>query len=277
MGKLAQLRELGTDVLTGLRNQFLPCPQPVTFIHLPKCAGTSLKRALARCYQTPFLRRAADIQYPHIIQTALGGPRTSFEPAERIRIAQTAQVLALYFMTQGRPLVMGHLPFHRELYEPVMARRSFLTVLRDPTDRWISNYQNSLRDGARHPWRDLSLDEFLKTEYASYYGRSMATHLAGVQSDESSEDAWNLVKIAQENLHHFTLIGFVENLEDFVAACRAQLSLPLGRIPYYNRASQFGFQVQVTSAQRAQIDEFCAPDRAVFEYAQGLPQAVTPQ
>jgi len=141
--KWSQAREYSVDVFSALRNLLLPCPEPLTFIHLPKCAGTSLRRALARCYRVPTSRRIENVPLNQVIRAALSGPRVNFNLEERLQVWDTAERIGLYAMLSGAPLVMGHLPFNRHRYKAVLHKRKFITVLRDPVERWISNYRNS--------------------------------------------------------------------------------------------------------------------------------------
>ena len=198
--KWSQAREYSVDVFSALRNLVLPCPEPLTFIHLPKCAGTSLRRALARCYRVPTSRRIENVPHNQVIRAALSGPRVNFNLEERLQVWDTAERIGLYAMLSGAPLVMGHLPFNRHRYKAVLHKRKFITVLRDPVERWISNYRNSRRSDSRHPWQEQSLSEFLETEYARHYGSSMVTYLSGSRQIGDISCPEHLCAVAKENL-----------------------------------------------------------------------------
>ncbi|MDH3707215.1 MAG: sulfotransferase family protein, partial [Acidimicrobiia bacterium] len=107
--------------------------KPVVFFHVMKCGGTSVRAGLAQGI-------ADDPTGPDVFeldgQVALEAAGGRHPDNWRFRDS-----LLLYVLLAGEPkLVQGHFRY-RDRYVEYLDRCSFVTVLRNPVDRFISLYR----------------------------------------------------------------------------------------------------------------------------------------
>lgn len=231
---------------------------PVVFHHVPKCAGTSVSRALRFRYALS-QQSIASIATVDVLKLRAGHKSWSQE-RHAAEVRQLRLDLLHYFMWQGHAFIGGHVPFSRAAYQQYCGRYRFITVLREPEQRFVSHYFFNLnRD--HHAKITLPLDEYLETEDA----RRAASVYSEYFSSNSSPDE------AIRNLALFDLIGFVDQLDDFRMALKHTLgvTIPASRqraatVPTSERMAEFSPSV------RARITELCATDRRIYEAARAL-------
>ena len=160
-------------------------------VHIPKCAGTSFR---------------------HVLQ-GLYGERIRLNYGEIFSRAQARPAL----VPAGTACIHGH--FFADAFDDFYPKATFITWLRHPVERVVSNYEHFLRSP---DWRDdccralygqrLGLREFAELEWM----RNMATRY-----------------LADKSLAEFAFVGvaerFSESLHVFGAACGWPTDLPAPR------------------------------------------------
>ncbi len=181
------------------------------FVHLPKCAGTSLLKMLSKIGTQRFVVVAETQTKKDALQLL-----NSNIEKQNIDIGQL-DVIA------GRNIYYGmHLPFPRPPF--------YFTFLRDPIERFISHYSYLAKCATdqRNPsysmaskrivsdGRIISIQEFVEQEK----GRDILTRtLAAASSDEESGDSWwhpnpkTAADKAKWLLQQMRFIGFVDQFE----------------------------------------------------------------
>ncbi|WP_428246378.1 hypothetical protein [Ferrovibrio sp.] len=175
--------------------------------HIPKTAGTSLRRLAER-----FSPDAAFVYEPVL---ALGAPDLDFAKAFRARPAPS--------------LLMGHFSYgvHRLLgLEP-----RYATVLREPIARVVSLYR-FLKIDAASPFsaaaRGMSLQAFIASGITEMTNNHMCRMIAGIPPEPGCiiTDDW-LLGLALHNLErHFALVGTLEAMPGFMASLAQALHWP---------------------------------------------------
>ena len=234
------------------------------FMHVPKCGGTSVSEAL---YATvPLHHKIGILDSPAIrramaIQTLGQDDTTSFhdEGPRAPEIADFREKLVLMHMAHDCRLVHGHFLFSEAAWQQFGHAYRYVSILRDPMERTVSNYRMDRRTGVF----DGDFDAFLD----SPEGRRKARHMLrffGGQSEIADADTETLMQTARRNIDRFTLIGFLDDLPGF-ARDFADIFGARPAIAHYNRASDKG--LDLTPAQRTRLESLCAPDLALYRHA----------
>lgn len=112
-------------------------PRPIVFVHVPRCAGTSIVEAIRSECNVSNAGRIDPIRVRKAAELILGAddPDAFFTAYPALQ-----QYLLAYILKEGYSVVSGHLPAGTSLLEEFTHAHTFMTVLRDPVDRWISHY-----------------------------------------------------------------------------------------------------------------------------------------
>ena len=161
----------------------------VIFLHIPKAAGSTLNRVIAQ-------------NYP---------------PAAILKVGGKTDAALLGAVTGEVRLIAGHRPFgmHAQLTRPF----TYITVLRDPVERVLSQY-HFLKRVAEHPLqRALASGELSLRDYARQSPDSQTRYLAGSNTDDST-----LLEQAKTNLTtHFAVAGLTERFDETVVLLQRAL------------------------------------------------------
>ncbi|SFR09496.1 hypothetical protein [Poseidonocella sedimentorum] len=243
----------------------------VIFFHMPKCGGTSLSEALyatvplserigvldARSTRRAAAMMAACRDDPWLCHEDLGRGAEVFALRE---------ALALQHIAWDSALIHGHLLCSDRLEAFAHQRYGFVTLLRDPVERMVSNYLMARRAGIAPEDPDAYLDSPLARHHAQVYLR----YFSGLAEPGEVPQA---PRLAAERLARFDLIGFLDDLDGFAAAYRARFG-PALRIHSYNRAPSG--DSPFSASQMARASELCAEDVALFEAARAVAEAIAP-
>jgi len=185
----------------------------VFFPHVPKCAGTSV---------TSMIRESFDHMHSQSIdlhQSALAASSIGLD------IMAQRKALVAYWMANDRPsLISGHCHCPPSLTKEFSSRWNFITVLREPTDRWISEFVFNTYKPPGDSWarNTLPLSKFLDTEKAIQMGRTIASYFGAPDADDNEK-----VLTATTNLKMFTLVGFQTRLPEFQSKLSSMLNVVL--------------------------------------------------
>jgi len=236
--------------------------QRVVFHHVPKCAGTSVSRALRVRYalsQTsiaaPGTAAVIDEQYGKAGFTDL----THYNRVRRFRIE-----LMHYMMWKDVYFIGGHVPFNTVAYNHLGKGYRFITVLRDPVERFISEYR--FNRGRQHQAR---IDEELTDYVASPMGRRNAMKLCDYLSGADNltlDDPESLKKDAIANLNRFDVIGFTDAMETFEEMARGTLGIRV-KFGLENQGKPTSPSDSIPSSLLSQIRYLCRHDQEIYESA----------
>lgn len=234
-------------------------PSRVVFHHAPKCGGTSVGRALRKRYilsQTTVLPEAT------YAAEALLAPDAA--PSDlRQRTETLRERMLLYHLAAGVDCISAHVRFSEAAWRAYGDQVRFITMLRDPTARFLSHYRwsHGRPEGYAHIPEDF--ETFLESETAQHLGAFYVFFFSGLPPDADMRSADALAR-AQANLDRFHVVGFLDRLTEFKANVCDTVGVRL-RIGHENRAQS----PTLAGLERyeQQLAALTAPDRAFYDYA----------
>ncbi len=228
------------------------------FLHVPKCGGTSVDKALRRVYQ------GAGYRTEHL------DPFASLKAAElaNIRMRPCRDHLLYYHMAQKNMRYLGGHFSYSDTARAAFADWRYVTLLREPVTRWLSGYFYNKYKQGDHFRVATSLDTYLDSRQALVAGRLYAAKLT---SDLPIEEAGTDEAIEQAiaNLQRFDAVGLLERLPTFAQDCQALIGVPIP-VEHHNRSprSEAEQHEEVTGEALERIRALCAPDLRVYEAVQ---------
>ncbi|MBC8170677.1 MAG: sulfotransferase family 2 domain-containing protein [Anaerolineae bacterium] len=229
-------------------------PAKLIFLHIPKNAGMSIRQIVARQY--------------------IGQPVFVFGGDHR---QELQQFMALSQAERDAyQCIMGHIRYgvHQLWSDPA----TYITLLRDPVERTISNYyyiQRHAHHARNAHYRGVSLLEYAQKETR---GERQTRWLVGFRPDGVGEmygddhplpaDA---LEIAKEHLRtHFSVVGLVEEFDQTLLLL--QKALGWQNIYYARRNVNEGRprREQVPPETLEYIRQHSEPDVTLYQYARTL-------
>jgi hypothetical protein len=187
--------------------------QSIIFLHIPKAAGTTLNRIMERQFE------------PTAIFT-IDGSRTqeSIEEFKKLPKAQREKIRVL----------RGHM--HFGLHEHLPQPSTYITILRDPVDRTISNYYFVLRNPNHRlhyevKSRHMTLKDYVSSRVNPQLDNGQTRLLSGVEGRAFGECSTEMLEIAKKNLEEFfSIVGLVERFDETLILLKRAFGW---RIPFY--------------------------------------------
>jgi hypothetical protein len=240
---------------------------PVFFMHLPKCGGTSVAEAL---YATVPLqkrvgvidanatRRTAailhdDVNELHVQHDDLSNSKNVYNLREGMLINH---------MAWNSQMIHGHVLFSAIADRHFGYQYKYVTVLREPISRTLSNFAHTISSGMIAD----DFDAYLAGPMVRAHGLTFLRYFSGtpVLDKHSEEDA--LVK-AKSVLEKFSVIGFLDDLPKFCDDYKTALGVR-PRIGLYNQAK--GSTFQPSEAQLERLKRILRTEIAFWNYARRL-------
>ncbi|HTY55470.1 MAG TPA: sulfotransferase family 2 domain-containing protein [Candidatus Binataceae bacterium] len=227
--------------------------QPVIiFVHLPKCGGTTLFR---------------------LVEWEYSPTQVFFVDGRFYRWSYNRLIHSRADKLANMQVFQGHMPFG--LHKLLDAPATYMTMLREPVDRVISEYYYRI-NRLQHPYEDrwmkkLSLEEYVRTtpqhniQTKLLAGRhSGYDFLAGDCTEET-------LAVAKENLaQQFSLIGLTERFEESLALAKLAFGWKIEHFADFNITGKRPAKSSVAPAIRDLISEFYQYDVALYEHVVGL-------
>ncbi len=237
---------------------------PCVFMHVPKCGGTSISEAL---YATvPMHRRVGIIdamatrRATTLLHADSDTPLAYHDDLPNgMEVYNLREAFLLTHMAWQTELIHGHVIFSERAYKHFGDEYRYITLLREPIERTLSNFLGSVRGGMI----ENDLDEYLKSEIFRTQGLSMLRYFSGIHPIEPAQEQAALGQ-AKKNMALFSIVGFLDDLDDFAS----QFTDVFGRRPTiynYNR-SQVSHPI-LTPAQMTLFEKVLAPELELWQHA----------
>ncbi len=238
--------------------------QRVIFHHVPKCAGTSVSRALRIRYALSQISLSANATVELITAKDLTGNFDELTRWQEIR--RFRREFLHYFVLEDIYFIGGHISFSETVYHAAKNRYKFITVLRDPVERFISEYFFNL-NREHHAKITLSLSDYLETTQAKINANKFCDYFCGSE-EFFPNNAQNNLSHAKENILKFDIVGFTEKMEEFEKEVRSKLKIfvSFGK-QRVGKTSRSEISSIVTPELRTRIENLCSADIEFYEYA----------
>lgn len=244
----------------------------IVFLHLPKCGGTSIGAAIHDRYKT-FLPESG----PTLVNINAGG---SLQAAGKFygmdpyaddyhHILKYRECLLLYFLSlDSTKYIDGHFCFSDLAYQEFKDKYAFITVLRNPIERWISAFlYNRFRQDCSWKINDDLLG-YLESPRSRANGYEYVKKLHGNPGHCVDFTSAEAIDKAKTNLDKFAIVGFLENLADFKESFKTRfgVNLKIGRKNRGPKSTSYAKNI-ITDEIKERIRKICSPDLAVYQQA----------
>ena len=174
-------------------------PGQGVFLHIPKCGGTSVTRAINRKFAPEAIHHLAATRVSSKLELDLMSYREN--------------LLLYHLAKEDCRLVTGHYNWSDRAYRLFGDEWKFVTVLRHPVKKWLSQYYfNRYKDiPAQHFQIDMDIDEYMNSQEGRALGHDQVSKLSDLAITEP--DA--MLEAALENLDRFDVVGLTEHLDRF--------------------------------------------------------------
>lgn len=228
--------------------------ETIIFLHLPKCGGTTLNRIIEWEYPPS---RVFSVDPSFFRWSYYRMTRWPQSRLERIRVFK------------------GHMPFglHERLAHPA----SYITVLRDPVDRAVSEYYYALSRRI-HPqhrmMKKLTLEQYISTTpHANVQTKLIAGEYSGYDflAGECTEQTLDK---ARRNLDkHFAIVGLTERFDETLALTKLLLGWKVLQYADFNVTRGRPAKERISPDARALIQQRYRFDMELYAYATALFQS----
>lgn len=201
----------------------------VAFVHIAKCGGVSIDTALRSAFANPKQHRidrqstlAASLSsFPHKID--------DFDSACNFSEyhASTLQNTLYYYLGLNWQYVSGHVATNHQILSTYEHDYAFVTMLRDPVERFISNYifnklTNNMAIMPPNSISNTDTADSLITEANQILNSRRGWHMANTPTmcitgkfPNNANQAKELTSEFTDNLNRFKVVGFLSQLEMF--------------------------------------------------------------
>jgi hypothetical protein len=182
-----------------------------------------------------------------------------------VNLSELHAALLLYAM--GLPkngFISGHVPFCRAAADAFGEQWKFVTVLREPVSRFMSEYLYNRFKTSQHFRVEEGLEAYLDTADARRTSTQITNFLTG-RRDAYAAPTDRDVDAALDNLRRFTVVGFLDDLDRF-ADTMAERFGKRPAIRHVNRSpapAQDAHQA-LDYPTRQKITDLCAADVEIY-------------
>lgn len=263
MNKLSIIKTLVKALATK------PIDKKIFYVHIPKCGGTSLQKAITEKYGIQ-----AYLVPGHVFHLdAAASVRASDKLG--VDLLTYRNQLLYYAMTGKTHFISGHFNFNEEIANSFGQEWNFITMIREPVKKWLSKfYFNKYNADPNHVWKiNVSLEEFLNSDEAISYGSDYVTNILGKPDKALTVSGTDISKTISL-LEKFSIVGILEETDQFSTQFKNAFGSPI-YLTQANTSPAKARDKTITPEIEKKIRELCAPNLAIYNHFASKTTGVT--
>ncbi|WP_420935763.1 sulfotransferase family 2 domain-containing protein [Alteromonas sp. A081] len=231
------------------------------FTHVPKCAGSSLSSALLDGLYSPL------IKHSHLTVGIDGELALKASEITGIYDQKIRQVhIATYLASNKKVFVSGHCYATPALVQAFKENWNFITVLREPIDRFISEYVYNTYKKESWKKNTLTIDEYIAKDRMLKSGMTYARFFSGLDFQDIKNSPDFAVDLAIDNLKNYYKVGFLENLQVWVDELNSEFDAKI-KINHSNSSPNKPIVAEIYNdpSKIQRIRELCQIDLRIYD------------
>ncbi|WP_444889983.1 hypothetical protein [Microbulbifer sp. DLAB2-AA] len=236
--------------------QNYPPPPKIYFSHVPKCAGSSVYLSLKKDIYTPHRLGEFDIK--------LQESKYAADILETSMMSVRETVLAYNLSIKSNFFGRGHCFCRPNLIRNFYHEWNFLTVLRDPIERWISLYvYNSFKE-SKWSKNTLPLNKYIQSNKGIVAGQTFLYYFSNLSLTRNPSPA-DYIEQALSNLQQFSIVGTTKHLHLLANQVSEDFKVNLN-IPQINISpnSELAQQIKSETGTLKKIEKLCEYDIELY-------------
>jgi hypothetical protein len=238
--------------LLGFNRPYRDTDVTVLFLHIPKCAGTTLTEDVI---MKIFPRRQRLLYYD-------GDTRSLLKLLQEMPARRRMRLRC----------IAGHFAFG--VHQLLPGRARYITLLREPVDRVISHFYFVMRTRGHYLYEQVAGGSISLRDYVEKLGNiemdnGQTRILAGIgHGAKFGACTQAMLDVARENLQqHFAAVGISERFDDFLRLVQHRLGWSIPRYKIKNAGSNCPQAQTIDPATRAAIIEHNRLDIELYRHA----------
>ncbi|MGB5967759.1 MAG: sulfotransferase family 2 domain-containing protein [Spirulinaceae cyanobacterium] len=223
--------------------------ESLLFLHIPKAGGSTLTTILDKQYQKQEVYKIRELKDLDILNNADKKSKNQFK------------------------VITGHFPFG--LHEDLLQKCSYITMLREPTERLISLYYY-IRSSVEHRLhqqivsKQMTLEEFVSSGILETTDNCQTRLISGQMEVEFGCASQEMLAMAKDNLQKMAVVGILENFDETLVLIKKNLGWQDIFYTKKNITRSRLSQQEIPQSTLKVIEEYSQLDRELYNYAKGI-------